>query len=89
MTDITTTQSTKTKISKKDARKAIYDKLATALAEYKINVKEKRFASNLKKASKLFAGDLLRTMKKVKNKTNTKAVKVKKKVVAAANGTVA
>ena len=50
--------------SKKELRKLIYDKLAGALAEYKEVVKEKRFATNLKKASKLFAADIARASNK-------------------------
>lgn len=57
-----------TSISKKEARKIIFEKLSAALAEYKNNFKEKRFNSNLKKASKLFAGDILNTINKKKVK---------------------
>ena len=60
------------KISKKDARKLIYNKLAMALAEYKDIVKEKRFASNLKKASKLFAADIARASGKLNGKPKKK-----------------
>ena len=48
------------KISKKQVQETVYNKLALALAEYKGSMKEKRFASNLKKASKLFADDISR-----------------------------
>ena len=68
------------KISKKDARRIIYEKLAGALAEYKSNLKEKRFDANLKKASNLFAGDLVKAMKKKNRKPKGKAAKAKKEV---------
>ena len=60
------------KNSKKDARKLIFNKLAIALAEYKDIVKEKRFTSNLKKASKLFAADIARASGKLKEKPKKK-----------------
>ena len=60
------------KISKKDARKLIYNKLAMALAEYKDLVKEKRFTSNLKKISKLFADDIVKSSKKMNGKIRNK-----------------
>jgi hypothetical protein len=56
------------KISKKKVRKQIYAKLAGALAEYKSGLKEKRFKSNLKKASRLFAADIAKTIGKKKEK---------------------
>jgi hypothetical protein len=61
------------KISKKEARKLVYEKLAVALAEFKETVKEKKFVSNLKKASKLFAADIAKTIG-----SKAKAQKVKK-----------
>jgi len=63
------------KVSKKETRKLIYNKLAGALAEYKDVVKEKRFSTNLKKASKLFAADIVRAS----NKMNGHDRKKKKK----------
>lgn len=63
------------KISKKEARKMVYDKLAGALAEYKDVVKEKRFTTNLKKASKLFAADIA----KASNKMNGEQPRKKRK----------
>ena len=60
------------KISKKDARKLIFNKLAMALAEYKDIVKEKRFISNLKKVSKLFAADIAKGSKKMNGKIRNK-----------------
>lgn len=46
------------KISKKDLRKAVYEKLSGALAEYKSGVDEKKFDNKLKKISKFFALDI-------------------------------
>jgi hypothetical protein len=65
------------KISKKDIRETVYNKLAAALAEYKNMVKEKRFDTNLKKASKLFADDITKAANKAR-KTTKKTAKVKK-----------
>jgi hypothetical protein len=73
MAEITGT--TPSKLSKKEARKLVYEKLATALAEYKSSVKEKK----LKKASKLFAADIAKAVARQKQKiqkpTKIKAVK--------------
>jgi hypothetical protein len=66
------------KFSKKEARRIVYEKLAGALAEYKNSLKEKRFTTNLKKASNLFAGDIVKAMKKVNRKEKTKGQKSKK-----------
>lgn len=67
------------KISKKETRKAIFDKLSGALAEYKNKLDKKTFESKLKKASKLFATDILKASKKDrKNKRKIKAVAEKK-----------
>ncbi|HET9825589.1 MAG TPA: hypothetical protein VFP87_09645 [Chitinophagaceae bacterium] len=77
MNDNTATPSKK--LSKKEARKIVYDKFATALAEYRTGLKEKRFASNLKKASKLFAADIAKAVarqrQKIQKPTKIKAVK--------------
>jgi len=63
------------KLSKKEARKIVYEKLSSALAEYKTGVKEKK----LKKASKLFAADIAKAVARQKQKiqkpTKIKAVK--------------
>ena len=73
------TASASKRLSKKQARRIVYDKLATALAEYRAGVKEKKFSSNLKKASKLFAADIAKAVAKQKQKiqkpTKIKAVK--------------
>ena len=63
------------KISKKDARKLIFNKLTMALAEYKDLLKEKRFTSNLKKTSKLFAADIARASEKLNGKFRKKQKK--------------
>jgi hypothetical protein len=73
MSDITGT--TPSKLSKKEARKLVYERLSTALAEYKSSVKEKK----LKKVSKLFAADIAKAVARQKQKlqkpTKIKAVK--------------
>jgi hypothetical protein len=61
------------KVSKKEIRKLVYDKLEGALSEYKSVVKEKRFASNLKKASKLLAADIARASNKLNGSPEKKA----------------
>jgi hypothetical protein len=53
------------KVTKKQARKVVYDKLAGALAEFKDTVSEKKFRNKLKKASKLFAVDIAKAAKKL------------------------
>ena len=60
------------KISKKQTRELVYNKLASALAEYKISMKEKKFLTNLKKASKLFADEI------IKHQANHKVKRLKK-----------
>lgn len=66
MNDKTATPSKK--LSKKEARKMVYEKFASALAEYRTGVKEKKFASNLRKASKLFAADIAKAVAKQRQK---------------------
>lgn len=67
------------KITKKAARKAIFEKLSGALAEYKSKLDKKTFESKLKKASKLFATDIVKASKKDrKSKRKIKAVAKKK-----------
>jgi len=61
------------KITKKEAQKAVFEKLSGALAEYKNKLDKKKFESNLKKASKLFAVDIVKASKKDrKGKTKEK-----------------
>jgi hypothetical protein len=78
MSEITQKTSEK-KLSKKEARKIVSEKIATALAEYRSSVKEKKFATNLKRASKLFAADIAKAVarqkQKIKKPTKIKAVK--------------
>jgi hypothetical protein len=52
------------KLLKKETRKAIFDKLSGALSEYKGKVSKKKFESNLKKATRLFLGDVIKSIKK-------------------------
>lgn len=63
------------KITKKEVRKEVYEKLAGALAEYKGSLNEKKFENKLKKASKLFAVDITRAQRK-NGKANTKKKQV-------------
>ncbi len=65
-------ETTPSKLSKKEARKLVYEKLATALAEYRSGVKEKK----LKKASKLFAADIAKAVARQKQKIQ-KPAKIK------------
>jgi len=57
----------KTKTSKKnlkkEARQKVYDRLVVALAEFKNGTKDKKFEKNLRRTSKLFAVDLLKSHK--------------------------
>lgn len=71
-----TTEKASSRLSKKEARKIVYEKFSVALAEYKANVKEKKFDSNLKKASKLFAADIAKAVAKQKQKLK-KPAKIK------------
>ena len=48
------------KVSKKDARKLVYNRLTVALTEFKVGIKNKKFEDSLKKASKLFAVDIVK-----------------------------
>jgi len=64
------------KLSKKEARKIVYEKFAVALADYRAGVKEKKFTSNLKKASKLFAADIAKAVARQRQKLQ-KPAKIK------------
>jgi hypothetical protein len=70
------------KITKKEARKAVFEKLSGAMAEYKSKLDKKKFESNLKKASKLFAEDLVKAFKK--DRKNNRKIKAAGKKEAAA-----
>lgn len=58
------TNSFEKKLSKKEARQIVYDKLADALVEFKPLIKKKSFDLKIKKASKLFATDIAKATKK-------------------------
>jgi hypothetical protein len=67
-----------TKLSKKkEGRKLVYDRLVVALAEFKTGIKDKKFESNLRKASKLFADDLVKATNKAKHKVKKTPKKLK------------
>jgi hypothetical protein len=73
-------QSPAKKISKKEAQVLVYNKLTDALSEYKNDVKPRKFETNLKKASKLFAADIAKASQKHLNgakKTQKKVTKDK------------
>ncbi|TAL40522.1 MAG: hypothetical protein EPN92_14580 [Chitinophagaceae bacterium] len=59
----------KEKISKKDFRKEVMQKLAEALAVYKQELGDKKFESRVRKASKLFSRNIVKIHKKKKEKT--------------------
>jgi hypothetical protein len=50
------------KTIRKEARQKVYDKLAAALAEFKTGKNEKKFEKKLKKTSKLFAVDIVKSV---------------------------
>lgn len=56
------------KVTKKELRKQVYEKLAGALAEYKNGLNEKKFDSKLKKVSKVFALDIAKAVKNGKQR---------------------
>lgn len=60
------------KVTKKEARKIVYEKLSGALSEYQNGSNKKQFENKLKKASKLFAVVLTRSSRK-NGKLNGKA----------------
>ncbi len=72
------------KISKKEAKTIVYNKLAEALSDYKKEIKPKKFEAKLKKASKLFATDIAKAAgkpgveKTKKVKTKIKTAKIQK-----------
>ena len=53
-------------LSKKEVKKVVFEKLSGALAEYKNNFGKKEFETKLRKASKLFAVDIAKRVKKEK-----------------------
>jgi hypothetical protein len=66
------------KITKKGVRKAIYEKLASALVEYKDSLNEKKFSNKIKKATKLFVVDITRASKKKVRTDSKMKVAIKK-----------
>ena len=62
------------KVTKKELRKVVYEKLAGALAEFKDTVSEKKFKNKLKKASKLFAVDIAKAAKRIPKASTEKEV---------------
>jgi hypothetical protein len=60
------------KMSKKEARETVYNKLVSALSEFKPDGKAKRFEDNLRKTSKLFADYIIKADHK------SKATKIEK-----------
>jgi hypothetical protein len=79
MTGTLATPSSK-KLFKKQLRQTVYEKLAMALADYK-ELESKKFKSNLKRASKLFAEDISKAAHKAK-KVNGEKKKSSKKEIA-------
>jgi hypothetical protein len=69
------------KISRKKAGKIVEEKLASALAEYKGTIKEKKFRSKLKKAGRLFAADVAKSFNKQETAEPKKVDKQKTKKV--------
>jgi len=72
-------QSEAKKTSKKEIRLSVYNKLAHALNEYKKDIKPKKFETNLKKASKLFATDIAKAPHKHNGTTKKAKTKVEQK----------
>ena len=60
--------------------KEVFEKLAGALAEYKSKLNEKKFENNLKKASKLFAVDIVKAIKKDRKTRRAMEVSNKKTI---------
>jgi hypothetical protein len=78
MTDIEQKAAVIKKLTKKQAKKEVFKKLSGALAEYKNKLDKKKFESNLKKASKLFAVDIAKASKKDRKSSSVKKEAVKK-----------
>ena len=64
MSDLEQKSAPAKRLTKKEAKKEIFEKLSGALAEYKSRLDKKKFESKLKKATKLFAVDIARATKK-------------------------
>jgi hypothetical protein len=78
MTDVEKTITLTKKPTKKETQKEVFEKLSGALAEYKNKLDEKKFENKLKKASKLFAVDIVKAFKKERKITRTKKTNDKK-----------
>jgi hypothetical protein len=64
------------KLSKKQTRKIVFNKLSNALVEY--NIEGKKVNNNLKKLSKALAADIVKTARKQNDKTKKLKTKVLK-----------
>jgi len=62
----------KKKPTKKETQKEVFEKLSGALAEYRSKLDAKKFDNKLKKASKVFAADIVKAIKKDRKKRNAK-----------------
>lgn len=60
------------KVSKKEARKLVYDRLVAALADFRKGIKDKKFERKLQRASRLFATDIVKASDKLNGKTEKK-----------------
>jgi len=56
------------KVTKKELRKLVFEKLSGALDEYKTGINEKKFNNRLKKVSKVFAMDISKAVKNGKQR---------------------
>jgi hypothetical protein len=79
MSDTITTAAPE-KLTEKQVRKAIEEKIAITLLEFKTILGEKKFGNRIKKAGKLFSGDIVRlsAAEKPKKKKADKKVSDKK-----------
>lgn len=66
---------TKEKLTKKGFTKAIQEKLAGALADYRKDLGEKKFEARIKQASKLFSRGVLKATKKNSQKKQKATIK--------------
>jgi hypothetical protein len=62
------------RLSKKEAKNEVFNKLSNALAEYKNQLGKKKFEYKIKKASKLFALDIAKGIKKERKPLKEKKV---------------
>jgi hypothetical protein len=65
------------KQARKKAQKIVFTKLSGALAEFRGAIKEKKLENNLRKVSRVLAGDIVKAEKK-KNKEASK-IKISRK----------